>query len=112
MQKTINTEISPVFLILQLPLKLEYNNYETNVTIPPAKPAVYQAALINKGPPKKHSGAITPPMMPQCASHASFLAPKPSLYGIDRTMMPDPIIAANVAITDCNKEQKAIKRNI
>lgn len=34
------------------------------VESPPTIPAVYQAALISRGPPKKASGATTAPMTP------------------------------------------------
>lgn len=34
------------------------------VESPPTIPAVYQAALISKGPPKKARGATTAPMTP------------------------------------------------
>lgn len=59
---------------------------------PPTIPAVYQAALSMIGPPIKHSGAMTAPIIAECAAHANCLLPKPGLYGIERATIPEPII--------------------
>lgn len=60
----------------------------------------YQAARKRMGPPRKHMGAITAPMMPVCTIHAICLGPKPGLYSIPLTTIPDPIMRAIVTIID------------
>lgn len=63
---------------------------------PPTTPAVYQAALIKRGPPIKHIGANIAPSTPEWSNHAICFAPKPSLYSKLCTNIPDPIIAAKL----------------
>ncbi|XP_038212121.1 uncharacterized protein LOC119832495 [Zerene cesonia] len=59
---------------------------------PPTTPAVYLQSRISTGPPRKQMGAMTAPMIPVCTIQAICLAPKPGLYSMPRTTMPDPII--------------------
>lgn len=71
----------------------------------------YQAALINIGPPRKHIGAITAPIIPVCTIHASCLAPTPGLYSIPRTTIPEPIIRPSVIIIDWKRSYINVKKN-
>merc|ERR1712012_57139 len=45
---------------------------------PPTIPAVYHAARVSKGPPRKQIGATTAPITAQCKAHASCFLLNPS----------------------------------
>lgn len=54
---------------------LENNKFQSEI----AAKSTYQAARVRMGPPRKHSGAITAPIMPVCTIQATCLGPNPGL---------------------------------
>lgn len=78
---------------------LEYSKVKkltATVLSPPTIPAVYHAARIKRGPPRKHIGASMAPITPVCSNQANCLGPIPSLYSILWHNIPVPIIAAKL----------------
>lgn len=53
------------------------NNLKRNRNKPPTTPAVYRAALRINGPPIRHKGATTAPIIPLWTIQATCLPPKP-----------------------------------
>lgn len=71
---------------------------------PPTTPAVYQAALVNMGPPRKHMGANMAPIVAACNIQANCFGPIPGLYSIDWAKIPVPMIAAKDMAKPFNKK--------